>query len=98
MSADRVDTNKAVVQRYFEKVWNKGNVGVADEILAPNFSACSGAISGLEAAKLYISSYREAYPLTRFTILSMLGEEDLVTVCWLCTGAHGGSAKATGLS
>jgi predicted SnoaL-like aldol condensation-catalyzing enzyme len=93
-----VEINQTIVRRYFEEVWNKGDMKAAEEVLAANFSGCGGAISGLEAAKLYLTSYREAYPLTRFTILSMVTEDDLVTVCWVCTGAHGGSAKATGLS
>jgi predicted SnoaL-like aldol condensation-catalyzing enzyme len=99
MPAETVEINKAIVRRYFDEIWNSGNMEAAGEVLAANFSACGGAISGLEAARLYISSYREAYPHTHFTILSILAEEDFVSVCWACSGAHGGSAgNATGLS
>lgn len=31
------ETNKAVVQKYFEEHWGKGNVNVVDEVCADNF-------------------------------------------------------------
>jgi predicted SnoaL-like aldol condensation-catalyzing enzyme len=94
-----VEVNKAVVRRYFEDVWNKGDMEVAGEVLAANFSGCGGAISGLEAARLLISSYREAYPRAQFTILSMIAEDDLVTVCWASQGTHASPTRtATGMS
>ena len=80
--------NKAVVRRYFEEVWNKGNVDVAPELIDENFSVegCGGAISGLEAVKLYVSSYRSLFPDVHFTILSMQEEGDKVVACWLGRG------------
>ena len=34
MSAEQ---NKALVRRFFEEVWSKGNVAIVDELLAPEF-------------------------------------------------------------
>ena len=34
MSAEQ---NKALVRKFFEEVWSKGNVAVVDELLAPDF-------------------------------------------------------------
>lgn len=80
--------NKAVVRRYFEEVWNKGNLEVASELIDENFSVegCGGAISGLEAVKLYVSSYRSVFPDVHFTILSLQEEDDKVIACWLGRG------------
>src|SRR5206468_12818975 len=81
------ENNRAIVRRYFEEVWNKGNLAAADLLVAPNFSleGC-GAISGLEAVKLYISSYRALYPKVHFTILSLVAEGDTVVACWVVSG------------
>jgi predicted ester cyclase len=82
--------NEAIVRRYFEEVWNKGNFQAADELIDLRFSVegCGGAISGQEAVKLYISSYRQVYPNVRFTTLSMVAEGDRVVACWVCRGMY----------
>jgi len=79
---------RALVRRYFHELWNKGNLVVADEIIAADFGSMRGRMPGREAVKLYINSYRAAYPLTRFTILSMVVQGDMVTVCWASQGTH----------
>jgi predicted SnoaL-like aldol condensation-catalyzing enzyme len=81
----------AVVRRYFTELWNKGHLEVAEEILAPSFGGQGGAISGPDAAKLYVSSYRSAFPNIHFTLLSLHCQADLVVACWVGTGAHDAS-------
>jgi predicted SnoaL-like aldol condensation-catalyzing enzyme len=94
--------NIAIVRRYFEEVWNKGNLHAADDLVARGFSVegCGGAISGLQAVKLYVSSYRAAYPRVHFTMLSLLAEGNLVVACWvvgrgMCS-ISGGCDEASG--
>lgn len=57
---------------------------------------------GVEAVKLYVSSYRSAFPSTRFTILSIASDGNLVSVCWASRGTHAcaraGKNVVTGLS
>src|SRR6266568_1234148 len=88
--------NKAIVRRYFEEVWNKGDLAAADVVVAPNFSleGYGSAISGLEAVKLYVSSYRDVYPRVHFTILSLLAEGDMVVACWIGRGIQTASCGA----
>jgi hypothetical protein len=31
------EDNKAIVHRFYEEVWNKGNVAAVDELIAPNY-------------------------------------------------------------
>jgi hypothetical protein len=81
----------AVVRRYFTEFWNKGNLDIANDILAPSFGSPGGAISGPEAARLYVSSYRSAFPRIHFTLLSLHCQGDMVVACWVGTGAHDGS-------
>jgi predicted SnoaL-like aldol condensation-catalyzing enzyme len=84
------ERNVAIVRRYFDEVWNRGNLEAAEELVAPDFSVegCGGAISGLEAVKLYVSSYRAAYPHVRFTMLSVIAEGAMVLACWMGQGLH----------
>jgi predicted SnoaL-like aldol condensation-catalyzing enzyme len=88
----QANKNKSVVCRYFREVWNQGNLAVADEVLAPDFGgrvpSGRGAISGREAAKLYVSSYREAFPNIYYTLLSLAAEGDNVVACWIGRGLH----------
>ena len=99
MSAEE---NKAVVDRYFREVWNEGNLSVADEIIGLRYGArmCGAVMSGPEAVKLFVSTYRETFPGRRFTILSMRAENDIVEVAWAHHGATGGGRRTvlTGLS
>lgn len=82
--------NKTIVRRYFEEVWNKGNLDSAEELVDRDFSVqgCGGAISGLEAVKLYVSSFRAICPHLHFTLLSMEDEGDHVVACWAGRGMH----------
>lgn len=47
MSAD----NKAIARRFYEEVWNRGNMTAADEILAD-----------AEGVKQYVAAFRAAFP------------------------------------
>lgn len=94
--------NKKLVRRYFEQVWNRGDMAAADEIIARDYNAYAGGMSGLEAAKLYISSYRSMFPGTHFTVLSMAAEGNKVAVCWASRGTHRSASEhpcpVTGMS
>lgn len=97
--------HESLIRKYFEQVWNKGNMSVVDSFISPYFNSNGSSICGPELVKLYISEYRAAFPRTRFTILSMCESGDKVTVCWACTGTHratngpdGKEIAATGMS
>lgn len=77
-----------VVRRYFTELWNKGKLEVAEELFAPSFGGETGAISGPEAARMYVSSYRAAFPNIHFRLMSLICQGELVLACWVGTGAH----------
>ena len=83
-----VQDNREIVRRYFEQVWNRGDMQAANEVLAYNFSLSCGALEGREAIKMFISEFRSVFPDVHFTILSMLNEGDKVVVSWVLTGAN----------
>ena len=57
--------NKAIVRRYLEEAWNKGNAGILDELMAPTYARyMSGQASPLnrEGQKQRITSFHSALP------------------------------------
>lgn len=89
MSAEE---NKALARRGFEEVWSRGNLDLADELLAADFVGRPGGetIRGREAAKEYVARMRAAFPDITFTIEDQIAEGDMVATRWTATGTHEG--------
>ena len=79
------DQNKMTIVRFFEQVFNKGNLGVVDEILAPNYQY-NGKPSAPDGTKKWVQSLRAKFPDLHFTIETILAEDDKVALRWLMTG------------
>jgi steroid delta-isomerase-like uncharacterized protein len=93
MSADF----KEVARRYREELWNRGALGVAEEIFAATcvhhtFDPITPALEdGPEGAKNMVTAYRTAFPDTRFTFDDLFAEGDRVLIRWTAQGTHTGS-------
>jgi len=88
------ETNKNVVRRLFDEVWNKGNLPVADELFAPNYvhhdSSTPDVGQGPESEKKRATLYRTAFPDLRLTIEDIIAEGETVMARWSCRGTHKG--------
>ncbi len=88
------EENKAVVRRFLEEVFSKGNLELVDELFAPNYvlhdPAVPGEVRGPEGIKQYVDMYRSAYPDTRFTVEDQIAEGDRVVTRWTGRGTHQG--------
>ena len=88
------EQNKTNVRRLFEEVWNKGQLSVADELLAPTYthhdSSTPDVGRGPESEKKRVTLYRNAFPDIRLTIEDMLAEGETVVARWSCRGTHKG--------
>jgi len=88
------EQNKTIVRRLFEELWNKGNLPVADELIAPTYThhdaATSDAGRGPESEKKRVTMYRAAFADFRLTIEDMIAEGETVMARWSCRGAHKG--------
>lgn len=64
--------NEAIVQRWWEELWNKGDLAVADEIIAPSFTdhdpSSPWVPSGIEGCKTLVTGCRTVFPDIHFTV------------------------------
>ena len=85
---------KAIARRFLEEAFNGGNLGVVDELVAPEFVSHDAALpeptTGIEAAKASIAGYRDAFPDLRLTIEQQVAEDEYVTTRWTARGTHRG--------
>lgn len=89
-----IETNKAIVRRLFEEVLNKGNLAVADELVAADMMEhgnVAKAATGIETAKQVAIFCRNLFPDMHFAIEQMVAEEDKVTAYLTVTGSHQGN-------
>lgn len=85
--------NVALVKRFVEEVWNKGNMKVADE-LASNTSTFHDPLSkdlrSLDAFKKYVVAMRTGFPDLHVAIDDIGTVGDNVYLRWTVTGTHKG--------
>jgi steroid delta-isomerase-like uncharacterized protein len=89
------EQNKTLVRRYWEEVWNKGNLAVVDELIATDFDGhpLPGEPDfgrGPAGQKQLVGMYRTAFPDLRMTIEDMTAEGDRVVVRWTARGSQTG--------
>ena len=85
--------NKAIVERYYEVLWNQWNLAVAKEIIAPNirFRGSLGIdVDGREAFGAYVNLIRGAFPDFHNQIKELAGDENRVAARLVYTGTHRG--------
>jgi steroid delta-isomerase-like uncharacterized protein len=87
--------NKALVRRYFEEIWDKGDLDLIDELFSTDFvrhgpSGTEGEVHGLEEFKALVSMYRSAFPDLRVPIEDLIAEGERVVSRWRTRGTHQG--------
>ena len=87
--------NRALVDRYYEDIWNAGNVAAADEVLSSTFTfyppdAPEG-LRGRATYKSYVELHRGTLPDLRITVTDVLAEGDRLAVRWTAQGTHQGA-------
>ena len=88
--------NKAIISRFYEEVWNKGNLALIDELIAPafvNHSAGSEEGSDRESFKRTISKVRTDLRF-HHTIDELIAEGDTVVARLTGRGETGGEDSA----
>ena len=74
------EENKAIACRVVEEIFNKGDMSVLPELIAPNYvyHGAFGDAEGLEGLREIIMAYRNAFPDIHATIDDMVAEGDKV--------------------
>lgn len=89
------ETNKAIVRRGVEDVWNGQALDTADEIVASDFvvhaSTPESEIRGRDGIKQHFAALHEAFPDLRFRIEDHIAEGDRVVTRWSAQGTHQGA-------
>lgn len=86
-----VEENKANVRRLNDEVFNKGNLALVDELMAPNYVFhITPEVKGPEGLKQYIATFRTAFPDLHITIEDMVAEGDMVAVRYMMRGTFKG--------
>jgi steroid delta-isomerase-like uncharacterized protein len=90
------DENKAVAPRSIEGIWNKGDLGVVQELLASGYVhhvAGAETVQSSEGMGQFVTAFRSAFPDLTFTIEDQIAEEDKVLTCWTGRGTHQGELQ-----
>jgi ketosteroid isomerase-like protein len=93
-----LDENKEMVRKFFEEVWNKGNLDYLDEVYAPDFklhalwqnTSAGGAIeaTGIEPAKQVIGGWLTGFPDLQVAVEDQVAEGDKVGSRHSSRGTH----------
>ena len=73
-----------LIKRYFDEVWNNGDLNVLDEIIAPNYinhnPGMPNPIPGPDGLKPIVEAIRKAFPDLKYVIKNMVVSDDQVAV------------------
>ncbi len=88
------ESNKQLVQRFYDELWNKGNLDVADEIFAQDFIGHAPGNTddtrGPEGVKKLVKMFRKATPDMKIVIDAQYAEGDKVGSQFTITGTQTG--------
>jgi steroid delta-isomerase-like uncharacterized protein len=89
---DAREANTAVVRRFVDEVWKRGNVDAIDDLFTPDsvLHDPTGDVRGLEAFKTYNRRYLEAFPDLQYEIEDTVAEGDRVAFRARMCGTHEG--------
>ncbi len=86
--------NQAIIRRWLEEGWSKGNLEIADELIDPNFivhgAGGQTVSSGPEGVKQLVAAWRKGFPDGRMIIDDIFGEDDKVVIRMTWRGTHTG--------
>jgi steroid delta-isomerase-like uncharacterized protein len=91
-----LESNKSIVRRWFEEVWNQGKVAAIDELFAADGLAhgLSGdpaqPLRGPESFKPFHATFRGAFPNLQVAVEDVIAEGDKVVARCSVRGKHTG--------
>jgi len=89
--------NKQIIRRYYNELWNKWNLALANELVAPDVSfrgSLAIEVQGLEGFKGYVNMVRAAFPDFHNTIEDLIAEDNKVVARLTYNATHKGEISA----
>lgn len=85
--------HKALARRYFDELWGRGDLGVADEILSDNFLFFGPGVTihGVSSFKEFVAMFRSSFPDLHFADQEYIAERDAVASCFEMRGTQLGT-------
>ncbi len=87
------ETNKDIIRRYYEDLWNRWDPAVADELISGEIAfrgSLGVTVRGLEGFKGYVRQVRAAFPDFHNAIEDLIAEGDKVVARLTYRGTHRG--------
>ena len=89
------EENKALVRRFYEQVWDRGETDFAYEVFADDYVRhdlrTTQALPGPAGQKKIADDFRAAFPDLEVEIDLVVGEGDFVVGRWTASGTHLGA-------
>ncbi|MBI2659587.1 ester cyclase [Candidatus Woesearchaeota archaeon] len=87
-----MEKNKELMHRFYEEVFNKGNLSAIDEIFDENFVDRSfyGKEAGIDEIRNSFKELRKTFPDARIKIEDMIAENDKVATRFVFSGTQKG--------
>ena len=87
------ETNKNLVRRYYEEIWNQWDDEAVDQLIAADISfhgSLGISVEGLDGFRDYVARVRAAFPDFHNAINDLIAESDNVVAVLTYTGTHCG--------
>lgn len=82
--------NRRLARRLYEGAWGRGDLGILDELVAPDIVDHYHGQRGLGNLKRSVASLRVSFPDLRFDLEGQEAEDDRVTTHWSASGTDAG--------
>ena len=83
--------NEALVRRYFEEGWVKGNLGAVEGFMAPNYiehQVPDVQLASRDSLKQLLATYYKAFPDMKSVLHDIFAQGDRVAFRWSVSGTH----------
>lgn len=89
-----IESNKELIRRFYEEVWNQGNIDFALQVFADDYVRHDlrpgNPPKGAAGQKQIAADFRAAFPDVHYTLDLLIGEADMVVVRWRMQGTNTG--------
>lgn len=91
-----------LVRRAVEEIWNRGDLDLADRLVAPGYVNHGGLIPDLvrgpEAVKVGAALVRHAFPRLRVAVEDLVAEGEMVALRWAARADPAGPGSLAGVT